>query len=215
MCPKPGLLKTSSCFGVPCVPGKHWSLEVLGRLKNTSAGPQQTAHCVRCLHHGEGALGRDNGLCLASRVLWGSFDRDYAEKLAVEAFEEDKTRARNEARQKKKCFVFSVDSDEDVLRRCRLSVTKPYVSKTGVDGRPHLGVPGKITGSVESGDLPEIISAVGPYKTAQLWDVGRTLHHGELLEGTTMDFALLPEYFGGSCPSTGRTMSMQRVEAGR
>ena len=64
-------------------------------------------------------------------------------------------------------------------------VTKPYVSKTGVDGRPHLGVPGKITGSVESGDLPEIITAVGPYKTAHI--VG-CLHH----------FALLPEYFGGS-----------------
>ncbi|EJK70724.1 hypothetical protein THAOC_07891, partial [Thalassiosira oceanica] len=73
-------------------------------------------------------------------------------------------------------------------------VTKPYISKTGVAGRPHLGVPGNITGSVESGDLPEIITAVGPYKTAHI--VG-CLHHGELLEGT-MDFALLPEYFGGS-----------------
>ncbi|EJK45485.1 hypothetical protein THAOC_35897, partial [Thalassiosira oceanica] len=69
------------------------------------------------------------------------------------------------------------------------------MSKTGVAGRPHLGVPGNITGSVESGDLPEIITAVGPYKTAHI--VG-CLHHGELLEGTTMDFALLPEYFGGS-----------------
>ena len=68
------------------------------------------------------------------------------------------------------------------------------MSKTGVAGRPHLGVPGKITGSVESGDLPEIITAVGPYKTAHI--VG-CLHHGELLDGT-MDFALLPEYFGGS-----------------
>ncbi|EJK44388.1 hypothetical protein THAOC_37073, partial [Thalassiosira oceanica] len=29
-----------------------------------------------------------------------------------------------------------------------------------------------------------------------LWGVG-SLHHGELLDGT-MDFALLPEYFGGS-----------------
>ncbi|EJK46529.1 hypothetical protein THAOC_34799 [Thalassiosira oceanica] len=68
------------------------------------------------------------------------------------------------------------------------------MSKTVVAGRPHLGVPGNITGSVESGDLPEIITAVGPYKTAHI--VG-CLHLGELLEGT-MDFALLPEYFGGS-----------------
>ncbi|EJK52556.1 hypothetical protein THAOC_28152, partial [Thalassiosira oceanica] len=74
--------------------------------------------------------------------------------------------------------VFLVDSDEDVRKKVQIfcdlfsRVTKPYVSKTGVDGRPHLGVPGKITGSVESGDLPEIITAVGPYKTAQLWDVG-------------------------------------------
>ena len=68
------------------------------------------------------------------------------------------------------------------------------MSKTGVAGRPHLGVPGKITGSVESADLPEIITAVGPYKTAHI--VG-CLHHGELLEGT-MNFALLQEYFGVS-----------------
>ena len=83
-----------------------------------------------------------------------------------------------------------------VCRICDLysKVTKPFVSKTGVAGRPHLGVPGNITGSVESGDLPEIIKAVGPYKTAHI--VG-CLHHGELLEGT-MNFALLPEYFGGS-----------------
>ena len=59
------------------------------------------------------------------------------------------------------------------------------MSKTGVAGRPHLGVPGKITGSVESADLPEIITAVGPYKTAHI--VG-CLHHWELLEGT-MNFA--------------------------
>ncbi|EJK46383.1 hypothetical protein THAOC_34948, partial [Thalassiosira oceanica] len=63
-----------------------------------------------------------------------------------------------------------------------------------VAGRPHLGVPGKITGSVESADLPEIITSVGPYKTAHI--VG-CLHHGELFEGK-MNFALLPEYFGGS-----------------
>ncbi|EJK66864.1 hypothetical protein THAOC_12167, partial [Thalassiosira oceanica] len=69
----------------------------------------------------------------------------------------------------------------------------PYASKTGVDGRSHLGVPGKITGSVESGDLQKS-SQLSPYKTAHI--VG-CLHHGELLEGT-MDFALLPEYFGGS-----------------
>ena len=73
-------------------------------------------------------------------------------------------------------------------------ITKPYVSKTGVAGRPHLGVPGKITGSIGSDDLPDIISAVGPFKTAHI--VG-CLHHGELLEGI-MDFDLLPEYFGGS-----------------
>ena len=99
-----------------------------------------------------------------------------------------------------KCFVFLVDSDEDVRKMVQIvcdlfsTVTKPYMSKTGVAGRPHLGVPGNITGSVESGDLPEIITAVGPYKTAHI--VG-CRHHGELLEGT-MDFALLPEYFGGS-----------------
>lgn len=100
-----------------------------------------------------------------------------------------------------KCFVFSVDSDKEVIKKVQIvcdlfsRVTKPYVSKTGVAGRPHLGVPGKITGSVESADLPEIITAVGPYKTAHIvWDV--FLHHGELLEGT-MNFALLPEYFLG------------------
>ena len=88
-----------------------------------------------------------------------------------------------------KCFVFLVDSDEDVRKMVQIvcdlfsTVTKPYMSKTGVAGRPHLGVPGNITGSVESGDLPEIITAVGPYKTAHI--VG-CLHHGELL------------YFGGS-----------------
>ncbi|EJK69574.1 hypothetical protein THAOC_09152, partial [Thalassiosira oceanica] len=48
-----------------------------------------------------------------------------------------------------KCFVFSVDSDEEVIKKvqivCELfsRVTKPYVSKTGVAGRPR--VPGKIT----------------------------------------------------------------------
>ena len=69
------------------------------------------------------------------------------------------------------------------------------MSKTVVVGRPHLGVPGKITGSVGSADLPSIITAVGPpYKTAHI--VGR-LHHGDLLDGT-MDFDLLPEYFGSS-----------------
>ena len=99
-----------------------------------------------------------------------------------------------------KCFVILVDSDEDVRKKVQIfcdlfsKVTKPFMSKTGVAGRPHLGVPGNITGSVESGDLPKIITAVGPYKTAHI--VG-CLHHGELLEGT-MDFALLPEYFGGS-----------------
>ena len=74
-----------------------------------------------------------------------------------------------------------------------LTVTKPYVLDSP-GSLEDLGVPGKITGSVESGDLPEIITAVGPYKTAHI--VG-CLHHGELLEGT-MNFALLPEYFGGS-----------------
>ena len=73
-------------------------------------------------------------------------------------------------------------------------VTKPYVSKTGVVGRPHLGVPGKITGSVGSDDLPNIITAVGPYKTAHI--VG-CLHHGDLLDGT-MDFDLFQVYFGSS-----------------
>ena len=58
--------------------------------------------------------------------------------------------------------------------------------------RPHLGVSGKITGSVGSADLPNIITAVGPYKTAHI--VG-CLHHRELLEGS-MDFDLLPKYFG-------------------
>ena len=57
----------------------------------------------------------------------------------------------------------------------RRSQSKPYVSRTGVAGRPHLGVPGKVTGSVGSADLPTIIAAVGPYKTAHV--VG-CLHHG-------------------------------------
>ena len=48
-----------------------------------------------------------------------------------------------------------------------------------------------IIGSVESADLPNIITAVGPYKTAHI--VG-CLHHGELLEGS-MDFDLLLKYF--------------------
>ena len=79
-----------------------------------------------------------------------------------------------------------------ILCKLFLKVTKPYVSKLGVAGRPHLGVSGKITGSVGSADLPNIITAVGPYKTAHI--VG-CLHHGELLEGS-MDFDLLPKYFG-------------------
>ncbi|EJK64447.1 hypothetical protein THAOC_14817 [Thalassiosira oceanica] len=64
-----------------------------------------------------------------------------------------------------KCFVFLVDSDENVRKKVQIvcdlfsRVTKPFVSKTGVAGRPHLGVPGNITGSVESDDLPEIITA--------------------------------------------------------
>ena len=96
-----------------------------------------------------------------------------------------------------KCLVFLVEPNEDVREKlsvlCELfsKVTKPYVSRTGVAGRPHLGVPGKITGSVGSADLPPIIAAVGPYKTAHV--VG-CLHHGELLEGS-MDFDLLPDYF--------------------
>ena len=95
------------------------------------------------------------------------------------------------------CLVFLVESDKDVREKlsvlCELfsKVTKPYVSRTGVAGRPHLGVPGKVTGSVGSADLPTIIAAVGPYKTAHV--VG-CLHHGELLEGS-MDFDLLPDYF--------------------
>ena len=99
-----------------------------------------------------------------------------------------------------KCLVFFVDSDEDVTEKVKIvcelfsKVTKPYVSKTGVVGRPHLGVPGKITGSVGSDDLPNIITAVGPYKTAHI--VG-CLHHGDLLDGT-MDFDLFQEYFGSS-----------------
>ena len=94
------------------------------------------------------------------------------------------------------CLVFLVESDKDVREKlsvlCELfsKVTKPYVSRTGVAGRPHLGVPGKVTGSVGSADLPTIIAAVGPYKTAHV--VG-CLHHGELLEGS-MDFDLLPDY---------------------
>ena len=100
----------------------------------------------------------------------------------------------------RKCLVFFVDSDEDVTEKVKIvselfsEVTKPYVSKTGVVGRPHLGVPGKITGSIGSADLPNIIAAVGTYKTAHI--VG-CLHHGDLLDGT-MDFDLLPEYFGSS-----------------
>ncbi|EJK60876.1 hypothetical protein THAOC_18709 [Thalassiosira oceanica] len=84
---------------------------------------------------------------------------------------------------------------EDALKK----KVHPLCVQNRVAGRPHLGVPGngKITGSVESADLPEIITSVGPYKTAHI--VG-CLHHGELFEGK-MNFALLPEYFGGlDCP---------------
>ena len=55
-------------------------------------------------------------------------------------------------------------------------------------------MPGKITGSVGPDDLPNIITAVGPYKTAHI--VG-CLHHGDLLDGT-MDFDLFQVYFGSS-----------------
>ncbi|EJK65961.1 hypothetical protein THAOC_13141 [Thalassiosira oceanica] len=102
-----------------------------------------------------------------------------------------------------KCFVFLVDSDEDVRKKVQIvcdlfsTVTKPYMSKTGVAGRPHLGVPGNITGSVESADLPDdIITAVGPYKTSHIVG-GVSSPHGAF-GGYNGLFALLPEYFGGS-----------------
>ncbi|EJK67271.1 hypothetical protein THAOC_11724 [Thalassiosira oceanica] len=78
-----------------------------------------------------------------------------------------------------------------VTREFCTEVTKPFVSQTGVAGRPNLGVPGKITGSVGSADLPGIITAVGPLI---LWGVFTTGSFG----WDKMDFALLPEYFGGS-----------------
>ncbi|EJK52824.1 hypothetical protein THAOC_27867 [Thalassiosira oceanica] len=88
-------------------------------------------------------------------------------------------------------------------------VTQPsYVSKTGVAGRPHLGVPGKITGSVGSADLPYIITAVGPYNCGVSSPPGELFGFG----GTTMDFALLPEYFGGSSLTSTRGVCR---EAGR
>ncbi|EJK73210.1 hypothetical protein THAOC_05177 [Thalassiosira oceanica] len=106
------------------------------------------------------------------------------------------------------CLTANQPLQEPAKKICDLfsKVTKPYVSKTGVAGRHHLGVPGKITGSVESGDLPEIITAVGPYKTAHI--VG-CLHHGELLVGGYDGLCLLPEYFEGSFDK-GVTGSMQK-----
>ena len=43
-----------------------------------------------------------------------------------------------------KCLVFFVDSDEDAIKKvdviCKLfsKVTKPFLSRSGVAGRPHL-----------------------------------------------------------------------------
>ncbi|EJK69173.1 hypothetical protein THAOC_09599 [Thalassiosira oceanica] len=48
---------------------------------------------VRCLHHGEGEfLDGTMDFALLPEYFGGSFDRNYAKKLVVEAFEEDKTR---------------------------------------------------------------------------------------------------------------------------
>ena len=137
------------------------------------------------------AVDDDQSFCEEQGFL-GCYPLMCAESGSVRTFKtaSNKTFAR-------KGFVFWVESDKDVREKlsnlCKLfsKVTKPYVSRTGVAGRPHLGVPGKITGSVGSADLPTIIAAVGPYKTAHV--VG-CLHHGELLEGS-MDFDLLPDYF--------------------
>ncbi|EJK43787.1 hypothetical protein THAOC_37734, partial [Thalassiosira oceanica] len=67
------------------------SLEVLGRPNSqiSSQLPGLTKDSSYCgVSSPWGGFGRDNGLCLASGVLWGSFDREYAEKLVIEAFEE-------------------------------------------------------------------------------------------------------------------------------
>ncbi|EJK64163.1 hypothetical protein THAOC_15130 [Thalassiosira oceanica] len=125
------------------------------------------------------AIDDDHSFC-EDQMCLGSFPLRCAISGEVKTF-----KTANNRTFAQKCFVFSVDSDEEVIKKVQIvcdlfsRVTKPYVSKTGVAGRPHLGVPGKITGSVESADLPEIITA--------------------LLEGT-MNFCLAstPEYFGGS-----------------
>ena len=92
MCPKPGLLKTS--VYLCCVPGKITGS--VGSAENTQPPGLNRQLIVRCLHHGEGELRElldgTMDFALLPEYFGGSFDRDYAEKLVVEAFEEDKTR---------------------------------------------------------------------------------------------------------------------------
>ncbi|EJK58462.1 hypothetical protein THAOC_21409 [Thalassiosira oceanica] len=92
MCPKPGLLKTTSCLVnlCWCLPGKITGS--VGSAENTQPPGLNRQLIVRCLHHGEGELlDGTMDFALLPEYFGGS-----AEKLVVEAFEEaneeDKTR---------------------------------------------------------------------------------------------------------------------------
>ncbi|EJK62749.1 hypothetical protein THAOC_16626 [Thalassiosira oceanica] len=104
-------------------------------------------------------------------------------------------------------FGLFVDSDEEIIKKVKIvcelfsTVTQPYVSK-----KP---------GSMEDLILVCLARSLGvlglPGHSRQAHIVG-CLHHRELLDGT-MDFALLPEYFGGSfdrdyasCREAGRSL---------
>ncbi|EJK67948.1 hypothetical protein THAOC_10936, partial [Thalassiosira oceanica] len=129
-------------------------LVVLTALKEATNTQSFTGDLTR-------AIDDDDSFC-EDQMCLGSFPLRCAISGEVKTFKTSNNRIFAQ-----KCFVFSVDSDEEVIKKVQIvcdlfsRVTKPYVSKTGVTGRPHLGVPGKITGSVESADLPEIITSVG------------------------------------------------------
>ena len=84
MCPELGLLED---LILVC---RARSREVLGRLISpiiAAIGPYKTAHVVGCLHHGELLEGSMDFDLLPD--YFEKFDREFAEKLVIEAFEED------------------------------------------------------------------------------------------------------------------------------
>ncbi|EJK51945.1 hypothetical protein THAOC_28834, partial [Thalassiosira oceanica] len=73
-------------------------------------------------------------------------------------------------------------------------VTKPYVSKTGVDGRPHLGVLARSLGVLSRVIFQKSSQLSGLTRQLILWDVFTT---GGAFRGYN-GLCLLPAYFGGS-----------------